>query len=75
MSVVDKRTNTLGSNLKHTVKERVNLDKDIFVNRKDFYNLFASAYITSKRPHAISSYKFLDIKERTKNAFYLEFCM
>ena len=64
MSVVDKRANHLGSNLKATVKERVNLDKDIMLNRKDFYNLFSAAYITSKRPHAISEYKFLDIKER-----------
>ncbi len=64
MSVIDRKVNHLGSSLKHTVKERVNLDKDIMVNRKDFYNLFSSAYITSKRPHATSEYKYLEVKPK-----------
>ena len=40
----------------------MNLDKDIILNRKNFYNLFSAAYITSKRPHAISDYRALEVK-------------
>ena len=59
MSVIDQKVNSFGSNLKQTISPSVNLEKDIFMNKKDFQNTFSSAYITSKRPHAVADYRKL----------------
>ena len=73
MSVVDRKVNTLGSMLKSTIPSTVNLDRDIFLNKSDFYNMFSAAYITSTRPHAVSNYYILEVQPHNKNALYLEF--
>ena len=78
MSVLDHKVNSLGSNLKSlkgTFAPGVNLEKDIIMEKKDFYNLFAAAYVTSKRPHAVSDYALLEVEPNTKNAHYFEFMM
>ena len=73
MSVVDRKVNTLGSMIKSTIPKTVNLDRDIFLNKADFYNMFSAAYLTSTRPHAVSNYYILEVQPNNKNALYLEF--
>ena len=75
MSVLDKKVNYLGSNLKASIAPGVNLEKDIIMAKKDFYNLFAAAYVTSKRPHAVSNYFLLEVEPNNKHAFFFEFFM
>ena len=72
MSVVDHKVNMLGSMLKSTIPS-VNLDRDLFLAKADFLNMFAAAYVTSTRPHAVSNYYMLEFPARSKNACYLEF--
>lgn len=45
------------------------------MHEKDFYNLFASAYVTSLRKHAVSDYYLIQVPPNTNNAIHLTFTM
>ena len=71
MSLIDNRASLIQSKI--TSKSMVNLDKDIIVSGTDFYNMFSSAYVTSKRPHSYSDYYILEVEPNTSDEIYLEF--
>ena len=53
----------------------LNLERTFIVNSQDFYNLFASCYVTSLRKHAVSDYYLLKIPPNYHNAIHLGFTM
>ena len=57
MSVIDKEI----INIKDMLSTRVALEKDILMKKKDFFNLFSCAYVTSARKHSYSNYYLIDV--------------
>lgn len=51
----------------------LNLERTFIVNHKDFYNLFASCYVTSLRKHAVSDYYLIRVPPNNHNAIHLGF--
>lgn len=55
--------------------ELINLERTMVMKEDAFYNLFACAYVTSLRTHAVSDYYLLEVPPNTHNAIHLGFTL